>query len=107
MRLVSPHMRGSVAINYIFSIIWRCYGPKRDILDYRGTIIFCLLSYYILRRIKVYRVETMDMGRSHWNNDVIETFLISISTTVLIVRDKILWQDSYYDLRLYVESYVE
>ena len=42
------------------------------------------------RRIKVYRVVTMDMVISHWNNGVIGTFLISISTTVLIVRDKIL-----------------
>ena len=33
----------------------------------------------------------MDMVRSHWNNGVIVTFLISISTMVLIVRDKILW----------------
>ena len=37
------------------------------------------------RRMKVYRVETMDMGRYHWNNGFIGTFLISISTTVLIV----------------------
>ena len=29
-----------VARNYIFSLIWRCYGPKQDILDYWGTIIF-------------------------------------------------------------------
>ena len=43
------------------------------------------------QRINVYRAETMDMGRSHWNNGVIGTFLISISTTVVIVRDKILW----------------
>ena len=43
------------------------------------------------RRINVYRVETMDMGRFHWNNGVIGTFLISICTTVIIVRDKILW----------------
>ena len=43
------------------------------------------------RRIKVYRVETMDMGRPHWNKGVIGTFLISIGTTVLFVRDKILW----------------
>ena len=46
-----------------------------------------IISY---QKIKVYRVKTMDMGRSHCNNDVIGTFLISISTTVLIVRDKIL-----------------
>ena len=49
----------------------------------------------------------MNMGRPHWNNDVSGTVLISISTMVLIVQDKILWQDSYYVLRLYVESYVE
>ena len=57
--------------------------------------------------MKVYRVETMYMGRSHWNNSVVGMFLISISATVLIVRDKILWKYSYYDLRSYVESYVE
>ena len=48
MRLLSLQMRGGVAINDIFSLISRCYGPKRDILDYWGTNIFCLLSYYIL-----------------------------------------------------------
>ena len=47
-----------------------------------------IISY---QKIKIYRVKTMDMGRSHWNNGVIGTFLISISTTVLIVRDKIPW----------------
>ena len=63
-----------------------------------------IISY---RRIKFYRVKAMDMGRSHWNNSVIGKFLISVSTTVLIVKDKILWWDSYYELRSYVESYVE
>ena len=33
----------------------------------------------------------MDMGIPHWNNGVIGKFLISISTTVLIILDKILW----------------
>ena len=47
-------------------------------------------------------VETIYMGRTHWNNGVIGTFLISISTIVLIVRDKILWEASYYDLGLFV-----
>ena len=47
-----------------------------------------IISYQM---IKVYRVETMDMGRSHWKNCVIGTFLMSISTTILIVLDKILW----------------
>ena len=47
-----------------------------------------IISY---RKIKVYRVETMYMGGSHWNNGVSGTDLISVSTIVLIVRDKILW----------------
>ena len=50
MRLVSLHMKGSVAINYILSLIWRCYGSKRDILNYWEKIIFCSLSYYILSK---------------------------------------------------------
>ena len=41
--------------------------------------------------MKVFRVETMAMGISHCNNGVIQTFLISISTKVIIVPDKILW----------------
>ena len=41
-----------VEINDIFSLIWRCYGPKQDILDYWGTLIFCLWSYYILSKDK-------------------------------------------------------
>ena len=30
-------------------------------------VYYPIVSY---QRIKVYRVETMDMGRSHWNNGV-------------------------------------
>ena len=48
-----------VARNYIFSLIWRCYSPKRDILDYWGKIIYCLLSYYILSK---------DKGLYGWKN---------------------------------------
>ena len=62
-------------------IFWTI-GEQLYIIDYP------IMSY---RKIKVYRVETMNMGRFHWNNGVIGTFLISISTKVLIVRDKILW----------------
>ena len=51
-------------------------------------VYYPIISY---RKIKVYRVESMDMGRSQWNNGVIGTFLISIRTTVFIVRDKVLW----------------
>ena len=51
-------------------------------------IYYPIISY---RRIKVNRDETMDMGISHWNNGITGKALISISTMVLIVRDKILW----------------
>ena len=45
-------------------------------------VYYPIISY---RRIKVYRVKKMDMGRSHGENGVIGTFIISISTTVLVV----------------------
>ena len=51
-------------------------------------VYYPIISY---QRIKVYRVETMYMGISHWKNGAIGKFLVSISTTVLIVRDKIIW----------------
>ena len=50
-------------------------------------VYYSIISY---QEIKVYRVQTMDMGRSHWNNGVIGTFLISITTSMLIVQYKIL-----------------
>ena len=52
MRFVSLQMRGSVERNDIFSLNCICYGPKRDILDYWGTLIFRLLSYYIISKDK-------------------------------------------------------
>ena len=91
MRLVSLYMRGSVARNYIFGLIWRCYGLKQDILDYWGKSYIFYYPIISYRKIKVYRVETIDMGRSHCNNGITGTFIISISTTVLIVQDKIPW----------------
>ena len=36
-------------------------------------VYYPIISY---RKIKVYRVETMDMGRSHWNNGVSGTILL-------------------------------
>ena len=54
----------------------------------QSYFFYPIISY---RTIEVYRVKTMDMGISHWNNGVIGTFFISISTMVLIVQDKILW----------------
>ena len=51
-------------------------------------VYYPIISY---QNIKVYRFETMDMGRYHCNNGVIGTFLISVSTIVLIVQDKICW----------------
>ena len=53
-----------------------------------GFVYYPIISY---QNIKVYRVETMDMGSPQWKNGVSGTVLISISNMVLIVRDKILW----------------
>ena len=55
----------------------------------QSYFVYYPIIYY--RKVKVYRVETMDTGRSQWNNGGIGTFLISISTTVIFVRDKIPW----------------
>ena len=74
-------------------------------IEEQTYLVYYPIIYY--RKIKVYRVEIVDMGRYHWNNGVSGTDIISISTTVLIVRDKIILLDSYYDLRSYMESYVE
>ena len=41
-------------------------------------------------RMPVYMVETMDMERSHWNNGVSGTEIISKGVMVLIVQDKTL-----------------
>ena len=38
--LVILKMRKSVSRNAIFSLKWRHYGPKGDILDYLGTVLF-------------------------------------------------------------------
>ena len=52
-------------------------------------VYYPIISYL---RIKVYRIETMDIGILYWNNGVSGTVLIYIvvSTMVLIVQDKIL-----------------
>ena len=52
-------------------------------------VYYPIISYL---RIKVYRIETMDIGIFYWNNGVSGTVLIYIvvSTMVLIVQDKIL-----------------
>ena len=55
----------------------------------QSYLVYYTIIYY--RMIKVYRVETMGMGRSHWNNGFSGTVLVSISTMVLIVQDNILW----------------
>ena len=102
--ITTPRRNGVVsivAINYIPSLICRCYGPKRDILYYWGTIIYDWLYYYVLSK---------DKGLWGWNNEygkipleqwcqwddsagtmVSAENAIVVSTMVLIVRDKIIW----------------
>ena len=47
--------------------IFLTIGQQLYIIDYP------IISY---QNIKVYRVETMNMGRSHWNNGVSGTILL-------------------------------
>ena len=70
VRLVRLQMRGSAAIDYIFSLKLIYYGPKGGILEYCGTFIFLYYPIISYQRIKFYGVETMDMGRSRCNNSV-------------------------------------
>ena len=42
-------------------------------------VYYPIISY---RRIKVYRVETIDMGRSHWKNGVSGTILLETMALV-------------------------
>ena len=79
--MTSSVLFGDVMVrNRIFWTIW----------EQLYFVYYPSISY---RRIKVYRFETMDMGRSHWNNGISGAVLISIvvSTMVLTVQDKILW----------------
>ena len=67
-------------------IFWTI-GEQLYIIDYP------IMSY---RKMKVYRAETMNMGRSHWSNGISGTILLEQwcqqkSNMLLIVQDKILW----------------
>ena len=57
-------------------------GISGSIGEQSHFVYYPIISY---QKIKVYRVKTMDMGISHWNNGVSGTNLISISTMVIIV----------------------
>ena len=52
------------------SLKWRNYGPKRNILIVRGTLIFGFYFVISYQRINIYRFETMDMVRFRSNNGV-------------------------------------
>ena len=70
MQLVSLQMRMSAAINDIFSLKWRICDPKGVFWTIGNDHV--LVCYHIIyyQMIKVYRVETMDMGRLCCNNCV-------------------------------------
>ena len=67
--LVRLHMRGIVTRNEIFSIKYRHYGPKRDMLDYWITLVFFYYLIIYFQWIKVYRFEILDIVKislTHW-----------------------------------------
>ena len=110
MHLVSLNIRGSVEKNDIFSLKWIYYGQKWGILDYRETLIFCLLSSYILSMDK--GLQGLKDGYRQYITDSLTSVeykntTIPVNTIIFIVRDEVTCQYSYYDLRSYVESYAE
>ena len=61
------------------------YDSGGDTSPLRSWSGFSTLYYYILSRINIYGVKTMDIERFRWNNGV------SGKSVVFIVRDKICW----------------
>ena len=82
------HCSEKLHLQFYLEILWSDTGYFEPFGEQSYFVYYRNISY---RNIKVYRVETIDMGRSHWKNGVSGTNLISISTMVFIVRDKILW----------------
>ena len=124
------HIRGWDMIRnarweYIFSIcinklinccsnpVARNYIINRDVISQNRIfwiigeqtyiVYYPIISY---QKIKVYRVETMDTGRSQWNNVVSGKVLLSISTMVFVVWDRYFGR-THTMIHLYVDSYVE
>ena len=81
-------MKREITSSVLFGDVMVRNGIFWTIGEQTYFVYYPIISY---QKIKVYRVETMDIGRSHWNNGVSGTNLISISTMVLIVQDKIFW----------------
>ena len=91
MRLLRLQMRGSaqeMTSSFIFGDVMVRNRIFWTIGEQLYMVYYTIISY---RKIKVYRFETMDMERSHWNNGVSGTILISISSMLLIEQDKRLW----------------
>ena len=77
-----------LALGRVFELLWEEGWRGRGGWGGFGGGVVCLfvrvapcslLFYYPIisyRKIKVYRVETIDMGRSHCNNDVSGTILM-------------------------------
>ena len=81
-------MEQEIASSVLFGYAMVRNGIFWTIEEQSYFVYYPIISY---QKIKFYWVKIMDMRRSHWNNGVSGTVLISISTMVLIVRDKILW----------------
>ena len=95
MQLVSLQMRGSVARNYIFSLILEMLWSETGYFGLLGNkhslyiILFCIIERYRYIGFKkcIWEDPTgtmMSVGRFYWNNGV-------SGTMVLIVQDMILW----------------
>ena len=85
----------TVARNDIFSLKWRHYGPKGDILDYWGTLIFLfIIPLYTIKGLKLIGLKQLIWEYSAGTMVSVEN-TIPVNTTVLIVKGKIFWKESY------------
>ena len=58
------------------SVLFRDVMVQNRIFWTIGEHLYFFNPIVYYQRIKVYRVETMDIGRSHWNNGVSGTVLM-------------------------------
>ena len=90
MRLERLHKVGSVSINVIFSLKLRDYGPKGNILDHNGIIIFWFII--LLHPIRRKMFIGLQNGYGQDTADTLvsveyENTIIPVSNVVFIVQD--------------------
>ena len=67
IRLVILHMRGSIAINVIFSLKWRCYGLKGVLVFWIIGETYIFFSCPIVYSCMIKSIVSWNNGKWVWN----------------------------------------